>query len=130
MVKVSENKRAQEELRKLIKTPDKTSFFNSSATDITARPEVLFGPEEQILANNVSDLLNNWTNKSLLIKEFKKSEIPINISENIQSTLLMMKDFYLSLLPIKIETNPKNTRPSENFNIKQFYQIASDVGLI
>lgn len=130
MVKVSGNKRAQEELRKLIKTPDKTSFFNSSATDITARPEVLFGPEEQIVANSVSDLLNNWTNKSLLIKEFKKSEIPINISENIQSTLLMMKDFYLSLLPIKIETNTKNTGPSENFNVKQFYQIASDVGLI
>ena len=75
-------------------------FFNRPETEVTARPERLFGKDEQIQIKSDEDFLVNWSNSSLLIKEFSKDEIPDNIYEIVENTLGNLKNFYLSLLPI------------------------------
>jgi 5-methylcytosine-specific restriction protein B len=75
-------------------------FFNKPETEVTARPEKLFGKDEQIQIKSDKDILENWSNSSLLIKEFPKDEIPDNVYELVENTLGNLKNFYLSLLPI------------------------------
>ncbi|MBN8571348.1 MAG: hypothetical protein J0M18_17130 [Ignavibacteria bacterium] len=76
-------------------------FLNSNEEEVTASPEKLFEKDERKIIKSDEDISTNWTNNSLLIKEFSKDNIPENISEIIQSTLLNLKDFFLSLLPIQ-----------------------------
>ena len=87
-------------LRKCLEDDKDLYFFNSAKDEITARPEKLFGKDERVSINSDNDIINNWSRSSLIIKEFNKDNIPEDIDEIIQSTLLNLKKFYLSLLPI------------------------------
>lgn len=102
------------------------SFFNSGLHDITARPEVLFGPNERIILNSDNDLLSNWSNKSLLIKEYPLNEIPLNISEDIQNTLAILKEIFLSIL--NINNKAKSIEPHK-FSHNEFQNAANQSGL-
>ncbi len=104
-------------------------FFNSSQTDITARPEVLFGKNERIVVDSKKDISIHWSNKSLLIKEYPFEEVPENISEIIQNTLMDLKDIYLSLLPINKLQPILPPVKFVNFSHKAFQQRCQESNL-
>lgn len=122
MVQIGKSEQGMSMIFNLLKNDSDLSFFNSSEQDITARPEVLFGREERINVNNINDIADNWSNKSLLIKEFRKEEIHENISEVIQETLFKLNLFYLSLLPIKAEFEKMPMAKVEIFNPNLFQE--------
>lgn len=87
-------------LKKCFDEDNQIHFFNSAKAEITASPEKLFGKDEKISFKTDREITDNWSSRSLLIKEFPKDDIPENIEEIIQSTLFNLKDFFYSLLPI------------------------------
>ncbi|MEP7267744.1 MAG: DUF3578 domain-containing protein [Saprospiraceae bacterium] len=102
-------------LKKCFENDPEILFINSAIEEITASPEKLFGDKEKVIFKTDDEIINNWSSRSLLIKEFEKERIPDNIGDIIQSTFLSLSDFFKSLLPIdnfKIadiknkETNP------------------------
>jgi 5-methylcytosine-specific restriction protein B len=111
-------------LKKCLKEDNDLSFFNSAKDEITARPEKLFSKDERVGINSDDDIIANWSHSSLIIKEFNKDNIPDNIDEIIQNTLLVLKDFYLSLLPIE-KIKKVVSQKSKNIN-----QILFDVNSI
>lgn len=134
MVQIAKNDAGIAEIMKLLKNDSELCFFNSSEQDITARPELLFGENERIIVNSPIDIENNWSNKSLLIKEFSKERIPENIGDIIQITLINLKDFYLSLLPHNEKIEMPDLNLNSNliqfpFNFKSFHQITQDANL-
>jgi len=96
-------------------------FFNRPETEVTARPEKLFGKDEKIQIRSDNDILGNWSNSSLLIKEFSKDEIPGNIYGIVENTLINLRTFYLALLPIgePIYRDNKLDVPVEIFNCEK-----------
>lgn len=119
-------------LKKCFDNDNELCFFNKLDTEITARPEMLFGQDEKILVKSESDIINNWSNGSLVIKELSKETIPDNIYEVIEETLINLKEFYLSLLPTKKEKNSiyilKN-KPQEDFKIRNLVNDLNESGL-
>lgn len=108
-------------------------FFNSNKDEVTARPEKLFGTDEKIIINSDDDIIRNWSNNSLLIKEYFKDNISVNIGEIIQSTLKNLKEFYLCLLPIdyaikKVEMKQPNPNMM-NFNTKSVQDAINLAGI-
>ncbi|MBL0183687.1 MAG: hypothetical protein IPP96_15955, partial [Chitinophagaceae bacterium] len=87
-------------LKKCLQNDRDLCFFNAADDEVTARPEKLFGRDERINVRSDNDIINNWSNNSLLIKEFHINEIQENIGVIVQNTLTNLKEFYLSLLPI------------------------------
>jgi 5-methylcytosine-specific restriction protein B len=110
-------------LKKCLESDKDLCFFNAAKEEVTARPEKLFGKNERININSDKDIINNWSSNSLLIKEYYKDNIPENVDEIIQNTLLNLKDFFLSLLPITRLEND-NVKPN-NVN-----QIPFDINSI
>lgn len=102
-------------LKKCLKEDNDLYFFNSANDEITARPEKLFSKDERVGIISDDDIINNWSHSSLIIKEFNRDNIPENINEVIQNTLLVLKDFYLSLLPIK-KNNKVVSQERKNIN--------------
>jgi hypothetical protein len=129
MVQIGKKEQGMSMILNLLKNDGELSFFNSSEQDITARPGVLFGREERINVKNINDISNNWSNKSLLIKEYRKEEIPENISEVIQDTLYKLNSFYLSLLPIKAEFEKIPMAKVERFNPNLFQESSLNSNL-
>ncbi|MBL0105682.1 MAG: AAA family ATPase [Bacteroidetes bacterium] len=113
-------------LAKSLKDDPNLYFLNTTKDEITARPEKLFGVEERIEVNSNDALVNNWSNNSLLIKEFKSGEIPENIEEIINSTITNLLPFFLSILPV--DYDQKKLAESKALVIKDFNteEIARD----
>lgn len=117
-------------LKKCLQNDRELCFFNATNNEVTARPEKLFGKDERITISSDDNIINNWSNNSLLIKEFHRNEIPENIGVIIQSTLNNLKEFYLSLLPInkKLEDfkNEKTELIQMPFSYKSFLNSANE----
>jgi len=113
------NKTKFQTLKNCIQNDSELSFFNSEKEEVTARPEKLFGNNERISVKADDDLIKNWSNNSLLIKEFPKDKIPENIGEIIQSTLLNLKSFYISLLPKEVGKAQNSNIPYQLFKAKE-----------
>ncbi len=112
-------------LRKCLENDKDLCFFNSTTEEVTARPEKLFGKDEAILHSTDNDIRNNWSNKSLLIKEFAKNSIPENISEIIQDTFNNLKDFFFALLPLSHQNTLNIAKVSSTeipFDIDSLYE--------
>jgi 5-methylcytosine-specific restriction enzyme B len=110
-------------LKKCIQNDKELCFYNSEKEEVTASPEKLFGKRERIIVKTENDIINNWSSSSLLIKEYQNDNIPENISEIIQDTILNLKDFYISLLPID------KTKKEVN-KIKLISQLPFDINRI
>ncbi|MEO7357752.1 MAG: hypothetical protein ABIY50_09585 [Ignavibacteria bacterium] len=128
MVTQVKSKNILELLMKCFEKDKQLLFLNSSNNDITASPERLFEQNERLPTNTESDVVNNWSRNSLLIKEFPKTNIPENIEIQIDNTFRLLKEFYLSLLPI----NKPSEFVNNNFsviNLKMIYDDFLNTGL-
>ncbi len=128
MVSIAKENIFPSEIKRIVKSG--IAFFNSDEKDITARPEDLFGKDEEILVEDSSSILNNWSNKSLLIKEYRKEEIPNNISQIIQETFHRLKPLYLNLLPIRKKIPEQVEEVFKDFDINQFCDDVSKSDLL
>jgi len=113
------NKTKFQTLKNCLQNDSELSFYNSEKEEVTARPEKLFGNNERISVKSDDDLIKNWSNNSLLIKEFPKDKIPENLGEIIQSTLLNLKSFYVSLLPKEAGKAQNSKIPYQLFKAKE-----------
>ena len=133
LVQKAKSKAGLSMIYNLLQNDQELYFFNSSERDITARPELLFGENERIIVNSVNEIADNWSNKSLLIKEFVKDKIPVNIQDIILSTLVYLKDFYFSLLPnneVAIKRNNNSNLNQIPFIYKSFHNTTKDANLL
>ncbi|MEO7990794.1 MAG: hypothetical protein ABI663_14695 [Chryseolinea sp.] len=107
-------------LKKCFETDRELKFFNSAKEEITASPEKLFGKDERIIVKTEDDIINNWSSSSLLIKEFDRENIPDDIGNVIQSTLLNLKEVFVSILPL-------NNHKMESPKIKSVHNLPLDI---
>jgi 5-methylcytosine-specific restriction protein B len=121
---VVNNKEILSLLKKCLDKDKELRFYNKDEADVTASPEKLFDNEEKIKINSDEDIRKNWSNGSLLIKEFTKDNIPENLFEIIDTTLNNLKDFFLSILP----TQPKLATANKNAISNQSFEIEKTIG--
>lgn len=128
---VANNKEILSLLKKCLDKDKELRFYNKDEADVTASPEKLFDNQEKIKINSDEDIRKNWSNGSLLIKEFPKDNIPENLFEIIDATLYNLKDFFLSILPTQKElaTANKNAISNQSFEIEKIIGDFKECGL-